>query len=598
MGVGKSRVLYIFIYNYIKFIRIISNFSLVDNLSSRQLLANAEIRLPNNERLGVNYDVLDIDYQNTIETHISVDISSPVRQIKLSERYEKWIDSRMKSKRKPRWIKGADFDVEHTTSIFKSDYSRYKNMSIVEIFENFIDDEIIEYLVIETRKYALFINCPDPNITAEEIRCFIAILYVSGYNNLPSKRHYWDSGDDMKNVAISKSMRRDRFLQICRFFHCASNTDINLDDKGWKIRPLMEMLKNRCIKNFVPEEHLAYDESMVKYFGRHSCKQFIKGKPIRFGYKIWSLNTKDGYLINFELYQGKNPKSYSNYDKLFGKAASPLLVLLDEIPEEKRELTYSIYMDNLFSNPALFSFLRFRGYSAIGTIRQNRIPKNCPLTDKSNFLKKNRGYFETAIEKQDGLLYLRWMDNAVVTMISSSCGAQNIGQVNRFSQKVKRKISVPRPRLIAKYNAYMGGTDQMDQNISCYRIGIRGKKWYWPLITWMFDVALQNSWILYNKTGRKKISQLDFKREIVNVYLRKYQNIPKATGRPSSCSFLTDSRISDSIRFDRIDHLIKPTDDKKKKRCAGKHCKSIMRTMCVKCNVGLCVDCFIPFHTC
>jgi len=30
------------------------------------------------------------------------------------------------------------------------------------------------------------------------------------------------------------------------------------------------MMKKRCVYNFVPEEHLVYDDSMVKYFGRHS----------------------------------------------------------------------------------------------------------------------------------------------------------------------------------------------------------------------------------------------------------------------------------------------------------------------------------------
>jgi len=44
-----------------------------------------------------------------------------------------------------------------------------------------------------------------------------------------------------------------------------------------------------------------------------------------------------GWLFsNFELYQGKNPKSNSDYEKLFGKAASLLLVLLDEIPDKKK----------------------------------------------------------------------------------------------------------------------------------------------------------------------------------------------------------------------------------------------------------------------
>lgn len=114
------------------------------------------------------------------------------------------------------------------------------------------------------------------------------------------------------------------------------------------------MMKKICVENFVPEEHLSYDESMVKYFGRHSCKQFTRENPIRFGYKIWCLNPKDGYLVNFDLYQGKNLKFNSDYEKLFGKAASPLLVLLDENPDDKTELNYNIYMDNLFSSFALF----------------------------------------------------------------------------------------------------------------------------------------------------------------------------------------------------------------------------------------------------
>jgi hypothetical protein len=74
------------------------------------------------------------------------------------------------------------------------------------------------YLVEETKNYALFLNFFDPNITGDEIRCFLAILYASEYNNLSSKRHYWDSSNDLKNVVVNQAMRCDRFLQICRFF--------------------------------------------------------------------------------------------------------------------------------------------------------------------------------------------------------------------------------------------------------------------------------------------------------------------------------------------------------------------------------------------
>lgn len=102
-------------------------------------------------------------------------------------------------------------------------------------FEQFIDQEFNNHLVNETCRYALFINWADPNITA------IAILFISGYNNLPSKRHYWDSNDDMRNYAVSQSMPRDRFLQICRFLHFPDNTEMDPNDKAWKIRPLMEI---------------------------------------------------------------------------------------------------------------------------------------------------------------------------------------------------------------------------------------------------------------------------------------------------------------------------------------------------------------------
>lgn len=76
------------------------------------------------------------------------------------------------------------------------------------------------------------------------------------------------------------------------------------------------------------------------------------------------------------------------YEQLFGKAASPLLVLIDGISTEKRLLNYSLYMDNLFSGKNLHSFLKYCGYSSIGTIRENRVPKDCPLQNKKIFAKK------------------------------------------------------------------------------------------------------------------------------------------------------------------------------------------------------------------
>lgn len=43
---------------------------------------------------------------------------------------------------------------------------------------------------------------------------------------------------------------------------------------------------------------------MVPYFGHHSCKMFIRGKPIRFGYKVWMMCSPEGYLFSMQIYTG------------------------------------------------------------------------------------------------------------------------------------------------------------------------------------------------------------------------------------------------------------------------------------------------------
>lgn len=74
-------------------------------------------------------------------------------------------------------------------------------------------------------------------------------------------------------------MLQDRFLQIMRFIHRADNLKKTVNNKAWRLRPFMN-LKDQCLKNFVPSKNLYYNESMVKYFGKHKCKQFIRGNSI------------------------------------------------------------------------------------------------------------------------------------------------------------------------------------------------------------------------------------------------------------------------------------------------------------------------------
>lgn len=77
------------------------------------------------------------------------------------------------------------------------------------------------------------------------------------------------------------------------------------------------------------------------------------------------MNTDFGYLLNFDIYQEKSPNQNIVYEDEYGKAATPLMKILDDLPNEKINLPYSIYFDNLFTDFNLLVALRERGYGTI-----------------------------------------------------------------------------------------------------------------------------------------------------------------------------------------------------------------------------------------
>lgn len=97
---------------------------------------------------------------------------------------------------------------------------------------------------------------------------------------------------------------RNRFDEIMASIHVVVNTKIT-DDPFFKVRPISSEL-NQSYKVMPFQEWLSVDESMIQYYGRHGCKQFIKGKPIRFGYKLWSLASSSRYMYHMEQYGGSH----------------------------------------------------------------------------------------------------------------------------------------------------------------------------------------------------------------------------------------------------------------------------------------------------
>ena len=112
---------------------------------------------------------------------------------------------------------------------------------------------------------------------------------------------------------------------------------------------------------------------MVPYFGRHGCKQFIKKKPVKSGYKLWVAVTPLGYTIQFYPYTGKS--DFFDSDLVLG--GSVVDKLTEILPKHARS-NYHIITDNFFTNPQLLRSLRQKEIAAVGTVRLNRV-ENAPL---------------------------------------------------------------------------------------------------------------------------------------------------------------------------------------------------------------------------
>lgn len=143
----------------------------LDNLNGRQLLSKAELVL----RSAVTVDEVEPE-----EILVRPANGSDPNDVFLRPGLEKvtWIHS--------------DFE-ETTRSFSEPDYSKYEQMSYLDIFDAFLDDEVIGLLVEESNKYSVFCNQPNPNISKDEMKCAIGILIVTGYNELPGRDFYWDS---------------------------------------------------------------------------------------------------------------------------------------------------------------------------------------------------------------------------------------------------------------------------------------------------------------------------------------------------------------------------------------------------------------------
>ncbi|KAF0297800.1 PiggyBac transposable element-derived protein 3 [Amphibalanus amphitrite] len=457
-----------------------------------------------------------------------------------------------------------------------------KCSSAYDFFRLFMDDEFLALVATQTTLYARQHNATDWETDKDQLMTFWGILLLSGYAKLPHRRLYWQSDPDVFNELVSSSMRRDVFESISKYLHLADNT---LLDKGadkdpyFKIRPLFDHLNSK-FKVLEKPKDLSIDESMVPYYGHHPGKQFIRCKPVRFGFKLWCITTADGYLLHAEPYCGRATRLQETG---LGQGADVVLGLVEACQVGPG---HELFFDNLFTSVDLLEVLDARGIGATGTLRENR-RGGAPLPSKREMGKKNRG---TVAEAHSGNVTLvTWKDNKSVTLASNVHSAQPMSSKTCWSRKDRREVSIPMPKVVREYNQAMGGVDLFDEAVGAYRVHLRSKKWWRPLLNWGINASAVNAWRLRQKITGKKDSLLEFTRELVMQMLALHGSTRKRPGR----SLSLPGPAGDAARKDGL--LYWPRKGATNRaRC--RQCGRRSAYECMKCNLPVHPECMEAFH--
>ena len=168
-----------------------------------------------------------------------------------------------------------------------------------------------------------------------------------GIVKLPNLALYWSTDDFFANHGIKKTMAKSRFEEISSYLHFSDSSrepargDANYD-RPFKVRSVLDYVRNKCENNFKPTKNISVDEGMVGFRGRLSFRQYMPAKPTKYGIKVWmAADSSNGYVLNYDVYLGKEanqrPRIYGLGYDVVTKMVRPFM-----------NKNHHVYFDNFF----------------------------------------------------------------------------------------------------------------------------------------------------------------------------------------------------------------------------------------------------------
>lgn len=107
---------------------------------------------------------------------------------------------------------------------------------------------------------------------------------------LPSIDLYWSSDPFFKKILEN--------LHLNDISKTPSKTSPEYN-KLYKVRPVLDMINSACQREAKQTTSQSIDEAMIRFKGVTSLKQYMPGKPIKRGFKVWvRADSVTGYVLH------------------------------------------------------------------------------------------------------------------------------------------------------------------------------------------------------------------------------------------------------------------------------------------------------------
>lgn len=379
----------------------------------------------------------------------------------------------------------------------------------VEFFHLFFTEEMISDICRHTNSYAnehiisgshqsyTQSDGSWKDTTPEEINSLIALLIYFGLVKVGvNLDRYWSTKSLYYGLWARSIMPRTRFRALMALLHVADPAAENPGDKLRKVESFIDYFKSRWLALYQPRQQLAIDERMVKSRHQSGIRQYIKDKPTKWGIKLWVLaDSSNGYTIDFNVYIGK---AAGRDVSVHGLGNDVVVQLMQNFFNQG----YHLYIDNFYTSTVLVKYLFQQGVPTTGTIRENSRGFPANMKNGSQWSKAanvERGSMRW--ERDPPVLALQWVDNKVVSMLSTIENANDSIQVKRKTRTAgvwSTKV-IQQPKAIATYNQYMNAVDRSDQILATNNVLRKCMRWWKTLFFHLIDIAVVNSFILFRE---------------------------------------------------------------------------------------------------